>query len=309
MIQTSKVEFLNYGTCLRLTNGAVEALVTLDVGPRIISFSFPGGENILNTEKDAFGVKQDEAFDRHFYPGAAWQNFGGHRLWISPEAYPDTYYPDCKPVAYRVTDTGAVFTPAPQVENGVAMEMELVLDETRPVMQVRHRVTNISGAERKFAVWALSVAAQGGVEIIPLNTVDTGLLHNRTITVWPYTDLRDERIYFGHAFATVQQKPIDRALKLGFDNRSGTAYYVLGETVFRKQYEAHHPDGVYPDGGVSFETYSCALFTEIETLGEYRTVAPGATAQHSECWTLFRKPCDFDPKDDASLTHFVASLA
>ena len=209
----------------------------------------------------------------------------------------------------RLTDAGAVFTPAPQLENGVAHEIELVLDETRPQMQVRHRVTNLSKEEKQFSVWALTVAAQGGTEIIPLNTHDTGLLHNRVIAVWPYTDLRDERIYLGGRYATIQQKPIDRALKLGFDNHSGTAYYLLGETVFRVQYAANHPDGRYPDGGVSFETYSCALFTEIETLSEFKTVAPGETAFHTENWTLYQKPCDLDAKDDDSIERFLQQLA
>ena len=43
--EIKELEFENYGNCLSVSNGMIEAVVTIDVGPRIIYFGFIGGES------------------------------------------------------------------------------------------------------------------------------------------------------------------------------------------------------------------------------------------------------------------------
>ena len=45
--EIKELEFENYGNCLSVSNGMIEAVVAIDVGPRIIYFGFIGGENVL----------------------------------------------------------------------------------------------------------------------------------------------------------------------------------------------------------------------------------------------------------------------
>lgn len=40
--EIKELEFENYGNCLSVSNGMIEAVVTIDVGPRIIYFGFIG---------------------------------------------------------------------------------------------------------------------------------------------------------------------------------------------------------------------------------------------------------------------------
>ncbi len=47
------VERLNLPNCLRLSNGEIELIVTTDVGPRVIGYSFVGGENVLGEDPQA----------------------------------------------------------------------------------------------------------------------------------------------------------------------------------------------------------------------------------------------------------------
>ena len=88
----------------------------------------------------------------------------------------------------------------------------------------------------------------------------------------------------------------------------GKAYYVLGDDILCKKYDVNHPNGVYPDGGVSFETYVCGAMIEFETLGELKTVAPGEVSEHKENWTLVKKPCDADFKDDNSIENLISKI-
>ena len=299
----------NYGRCVRIANDAAEALITVDVGPRVIKFARTGGVNIMFNDLSREAVSEGEDFDRYYGAGAKFYNYGGHRMWLSPESCPETYYPDNAPVAYEKVENGAVFTPAPQKENGVALQIEIRMDPTAPSMNVIHRATNMGSEAKAFAPWALTVLDQGGTEIIPLNTHDTGLLANRAVSIWPYADLRDDRFYFGHRFATLRQDPSAKvAFKIGFDNFAGRGYYAIGDTVFIKSYSPNHPDGVYPDNGMSFETYTAALFLELETLGELKNMAPGETAEHRETWKVVPNPGAFDARNDDAIAAFLDKL-
>lgn len=311
MINVKEIEsFKDYGKVLCLSNGVIEAYVTIDRGPRIIRFGFIGGQNIMNSNRECFSPKSDKEFTDFFGEGRAWENLGGHRIWLSPEAYPQTYYPDNDPVRYEITDTGAVFTPPAETEIGVQKQLEVKMDSDDANMQVIMRVKNIGDTAQKFAIWGLSVSEKNGTVIIPMNDNDTGLLANRVVAVWPYTDMSDSRIYWGKKYVTVKQDVnCTGPMKLGFDLNCGTVYYCLGEDIFRKSYDTKHLEGAeYPDGGCSFETYTNNDMIEVESLGELKEVKPAETAEHTECWSLIKKPCEVNLRCDASIDKLLSKI-
>ena len=310
MVSVREVEsFKNYGKCLSVSNGVIEAYVTLDIGPRIIKFGYVGGENIMCSNRNAFEAKDDKAFTDYYGEVRRWENLGGHRIWASPEAYPQTYYPDLTAVSYEITEHGAVFTPAAETENGVAKTLELKMDADDANMQVIMKVKNISDSPEKFAVWGLTVCDVDGTLIVPMNTNDTGLLSNRIISVWPYTDMSDSRIGWGRKYMTLRQDTSsENPIKFGFDLNCGTVYYVLGDDIFCKKYDTLHPDAAYPDGGCSFETYTNSSMIEVESLSELKTVAAGEESMLIESWSLFKKPCEVDFKSDESIDSMLGKL-
>ena len=85
-----RIQYQNLPNCIRLTNGEVEIIVTTDVGPRILSYSFAGGDNVLGLHPDA-KIKSELG---------EYKLYGGHRLWIAPENMPNSYAPDDAPVEY-----------------------------------------------------------------------------------------------------------------------------------------------------------------------------------------------------------------
>ena len=310
MVSTKIIEsFKDYGKCLCITNGVIEAYVTIDIGPRIIRFGYVGEQNILCSNRKAFGPKDDKEFTDYFGEGKRWENLGGHRIWVSPESYPETYYPDLEPVHYELTENGAVFTPAPEKENGVAKTLEIKMDPDDENMQVTMRVKNISDGDKTFSVWGLSVSEKGGTLVIPMNTNDTGLLSNRIISVWPYTDMSNDRIYWGSRYVTLRQdEKYEQPIKLGFDLNCGTVYYCLGDDIFRKSFDTNHPVAAYPDGGCSFETYTNENMIEVESLSELKTVKPGDSSCLTESWSLYKKPCEVDFKNDQSIDSMLEKI-
>ena len=299
----------NYGRCVKISNGTIEAYVTVDVGPRIIRFAYCGGENVLFNDLDRRSVNGGEAYDRYFYEGAKWYLYGGHRLWITPESAPETYYPDNDEVAFEYTENGAVFTPREQLGNKIQMQTELEMSEDSNDMRIIHRVTNTGDKNRQFALWGVTVMNQGGLEIIPQHTGDTGLLPNRKMTLWPYTNVTDERFYFGRKYMTVRQNPQAKpgAFKMGSDNTSGTAAYLHGDDLFVCRYD-YIKDGEYPDGGVSFETYTNSLVLELETLSVIHDKAPGETAEYEIRWSLEKYSKPTDGRDENALDALMNSV-
>ena len=310
MVITKTIDsFKDYGRCLCISNGVIEAYVTIDIGPRIIRFGFVEGQNVLCSNRKAFPPKSDKAFTDYYGEGKRWENLGGHRIWVSPESYPETYAPDLDPVNYELTEYGAVFTPAPEKENGVAKALEIKMDPDDANMQVIMRVKNISDNDKTFSVWGLSVSEKDGTLIIPMNTNDTGLLSNRIISVWPYTDMSNDRIYWGSRYVTLRQDgKFEQPIKLGFDLNCGTVYFCLNEDIFRKSVDTNHPLGTYPDGGCSFETYTNENMIEVESLSELKTVKSGEVSCLTESWSLYKKPCEVDFKSDESIDGMLEKI-
>lgn len=310
MVTVKEVEsYKDYGRCVSISNGIIEAYITVDIGPRIIKFGYVDGQNFMNDQRKEFGYKTDEVYENFFGKGRKWENLGGHRIWLSPESYPETYLPDDRKVDYTVTECGAVFNPLPDSEVGVQKTLEIKMDKDDANMQVIMDVKNIGNTEKEFAIWSLSVCSEDGTLILPTNTNDTGLLPNRAIVVWPYTDLTDDRIYFGKKYATVRQdRNAKGPAKLGFNLNSGLAYYVKNGEILYKNYETKHPDAKYPDYDCSFETYTNELFLEFETLNELKVVKPGETSQLAERWSLCKQPCDVDFKSDDSIDNLLSKI-
>lgn len=308
MIKTEIKNYKDYGKVLSISNGIIEAYVTVDVGPRIIKFGFTDGVNVMNDNRNVTEPKCDSEFESFFGKGKKWEILGGHRIWTSPESYPECYYPDCDPVRYELTKDGAVFTPPAETETGFQKQLEIKMDPDDANMQVIMRVKNVADVTKKFSIWGLTVSAADGTLIIPMNNHDTGLLHNRNISVWPYTNLADPRVYFGKNYVTLKQDVnAAQSFKLGFDLRKEEVYYCLNDDIFRKSF-AFEENAEYPDNNCSFETFTNNGFIEVESLSPLTDVKPGETVALTESWSMLKKPCEVDFKDDVSIENMLLKI-
>jgi len=276
-IQERKIDGLN-AKLIQLNNVIVG--IATDIGPRILY--------LASTERSDFnlfgvlpevGMQTAEGF---------WRIYGGHRFWSSPEAKPRSYSIDDKPVKIGVRESSLTVYGNPEVENSVQKEITIEPSSGNGI-RVVHTIENIGRWPIKLGCWALSVMRQGGFAIIPLkpSKVDEeGLLPDRHVSVWPYTDLSDERLVLKDGYVFVRQNPrIQNPFKIGaMANPTWTAYWVDG-IVFAKQFTQE--EGEYPDFGCSVEVYTNADMLELETVGPLRTIGPSERIQHTEIWKIF----------------------
>lgn len=279
------IPYAGWSRCLRLTDGSVEAVVTTEVGPRILRFGAVGGRNLLHEVADQRGLTG----------GEAWRSFGGHRLWHAPEEKPRTYMPDNGPVKVDLTHTGAVLTQDPEPGTGIQKQLELTLEQGR--LRVVHRLTNRNPWGVELAPWAITMMAPGGVAIVPqepyaphpdFRSGEAGgtpsYLPARSMALWSYTRLNDPRWIFLDRHILVRQDPaLAPPMKFGVGNRQGWCAYLNGGELLLKRFP-WQDQASYPDDGCNNEVFVNGDMLEIESLGPLTALAPGATVEHVETW-------------------------
>ena len=266
---------------LYLANDHAEVIVTLDVGPRILSYKRPGAENVFKNYDDQLGSSGE----------SDWKIRGGHRFWIAPEDEVVTYHLDNQPVDYRIEEfTQEIVIDSLQIQAGQIMKsLAVTLADNDSHVTVRHTARNDGDEPIQIASWGLSVMKPGGIEIIPqppLGEHPRDLLPNRGIVLWPYTDLSDARWHLGRDFFTLRQSEGFPPTKLGLAHREKWVAYVIEDSIFIKTFE-HVTGAVYPDGGCNFETFTNDEMLEIESLSPLAALAPGESVSHTENWYLF----------------------
>lgn len=266
----------------RVSNGDVELTVLTDVGPRIIRYSFVGGQNLF--------VELDKQAEDGLTAGQEWKLYGGHRIWVGPEAPSYTYAPDNEETAVEVKRNG-LRSIQPVDIAGIRREIEVSLADSGPEARIVHRLTNASRWPLKLAPWALSMMAAGGTGVAafpPRGTHPEILPPTNPLVMWAFTNFSDPRWTLLEKYICLRQ---DRSMsdpeKAGLFNAKTRAGYLLGSDFFVKRYDAD-PTKEYSDMGVSFEIFTNGNFLELETLGPYEEVQPGATVEHVETWSLHK---------------------
>lgn len=277
------IPYKDWQNNLSISNGTTELIVTLDVGPRILSYTKNGGFNPLKNNDDQMGGVGEDA----------WKIRGGHRLWVAPENRETTYFPDNAPVAWQqLGDLGVRVTPPPEKSNGLQKEIDIVLDAQGTGVTLTHRITSIAESPATLAPWALTVMTSGGICIMPqppFGEHPRDLLPNRTLVLWPYSDLGDPRWHFGKQYYLLRQDVTRGPNKLGLALAEGWAGYAVENIIFIKKFPWKN-GASYPDGGCNFETFTNAKMLEVESLGPLITLEPGRTVEHVETWELHDGP-------------------
>jgi hypothetical protein len=281
--------------CSSLENESLKLLITRSVGPRILSLGFKDGENIF-AELPETVIDHPESDTFHFY--------GGHRLWHAPEEPRRTYLPDDDPVDIASSENGLTVTQKIEPQTGLQKVIEVRFPGASPQVVITHHLTNHGFWPVTCALWAITQLKTGGTAILPQVRQDTGVLPNRSLAVWPYTDMVNPNVRWGSNFVLLDTE-LDSPFKIGFPNPRGWQGYWWNGVLFVKR-AAYEANAEYFDFGSSSECYCDHRFIELETLTPIRTLAPGETASHIETWELYK---DVDrPRHESDAQQLVENL-
>ncbi|MFO0926928.1 MAG: hypothetical protein U0736_07775 [Gemmataceae bacterium] len=270
------------------SNGEVELIATLDVGPRVLVYRRVGSTNVMKVSRTGLGKAGEKE----------WQIRGGHRLWTAPARGP----PRCISTAAG----GAQATrrrhrpPRPARRHRVRHP-----EGDRPAAGAKgqHGPASFTASptsaigRRRWRPWATTVMAPGGIEVIPLPAkrphpgppanaqVTRDYAPQRTDDHLAVLRLPDHGWSFGSRAITLRQDPKRGPTKIGLAHQLGWVGYLSGGTLFVKRI-AHEPNRTYPDGGCNFETFTNEDMLEIESLGPVVELKKGASTELVETWSL-----------------------
>lgn len=263
-----------------IDNGFLRLEYLTDAGPRIARlFSGKSEFNLLAEIPPDAGV--DNIYGK-------FQFMGGHRLWHSPEAMPRTYVPD-QPVKVESLPDGIRLSASTEPGSGIAKTIEIHLAPGRAAGTINHELRNESLWDVELAPWGLTMFKMGGTVILPqaVGKPDpAGLLPDRLLALWPYTQVRDKRLFLDDDFILLKATPALPPCKIGYLNPNGWAGYWLDGTLFVKRYESRVGE-IFPDKGCNTEVYCNNQILELETLGPLTRLPPGGMIMHQETWELY----------------------
>ena len=260
--------------CVRLEDGEVAVVVTVSTGPRILGM-LAGGENL-------FAVLPEATLDT--LAGERFRFLGGHRLWVAPEIPSITYQPDDRPCAVAEVEEGVgVEAPA----DGAHLVKAILVRRTLDGWIVDHVVRNASRRTITIAPWAITQLRTGGEAVLPIAPSEGGPQADRSLVLWPYTDLGDPRLRFDRNEVRVDAARNGPPLKLGVAPSDGRVAYELDGYRFEKRIDVDS-DAPYADRGAAVQVYVCDDFCELETLGPLHEVEPGGSVALRERWSVAR---------------------
>jgi hypothetical protein len=285
--------------CIEAGFGEINLLVSRSVGPRILSFSYRDSGNIF-AELPGLSVEHPEKGKYFFY--------GGHRLWVAPEIPSITYIPDSRPIAINAEPQAIELADKEANEAGIRKSIRIQGTEYPNILIVDHKLQNEGNDTLNIAPWAITQFKLGGKAILPFKAVgheSNPYLPDRSLSLWPYTDIQDARIHYNQDFIILTPSPEKEApVKLGvFHFQQWLGYFINGY-LFIKYSDKGAPD-CRLDLGAMGQCYCNDKFLELETLGKYSKIEPGMGISHKEVWRIVEKP--FDDPSSETILNFLES--
>lgn len=263
------------GRLLWMTDGATEAAVSLDIGPRVVHLSRCGMENLFYRQPGDFsdGIGDPEG----------WWLIGGHRFFLAPESE-KSYWPDRGEVAYEVQGDSVLFTQ--NIDPWLHVQKSICLTFTHDgAITVTHHLLNTGEEPLTCALWGVNTLAGGTGQVLFEDDGQRPNNPNRTVTLWGKTTLSDERLHFHKNRVFVRQSQCPDYFKIGLYSCRGSIHHEnLGQTLDITV--PVYPMEQCPDGGCNIEIYLHRCFMELEALGPVVTLAPGEQASHVETWRV-----------------------
>lgn len=249
-------------------------------GPRVVKF-IPAG-----TDLNLFAEAPDAVTVTEWGP---YQFLGGHRLWHAPEASPRSYELDDEGVSVQADTDWLLVTGPIEAHNKIRKSIEFRIDKNRPAVRVEHRMQNHNVWPVELAAWSITQMRLGGTGILPLRVAQEepgGLLPDRLVAFWPYSDLKDPRLHLNNDVALVDGMASQDAFKIGAFNPLGWIAYLFHPYLFIKRFTPL--PGKYADYGCNAEIFVRDQFLEIETQGLMTMLSPGETLTYTEEWEVVK---------------------
>ncbi|MEX0744152.1 MAG: hypothetical protein WD118_01010 [Phycisphaeraceae bacterium] len=268
-VDDDALEHLGDFAGLWLRSDSVEAFVTATPYPRVLALRQPGEASPLITDIAPY--------------------VGIRTAYLEPVQIDASYGPATQPARIRrLSDTEVEVRAEPDPDAKLQLSMIVALDAEPGVLTVRHRMENVSDAERTLHLWSLTCLRRTGRFVVPFGRDDRPY---RTLTYFWWTPLPQPGIDMARRTLTLDMDaPLNGgAMKLGVHNDAGWVAYALGRQAL-VSFVPHDADAVYAEAGDNITLFQAEgderTWGEMEQIGPATTIGPGEAATLDETFFL-----------------------
>jgi hypothetical protein len=264
-----------------LTLGEVTLQVAPQKGGRITTFKL-GSENLLTGP-------------------AVNPTYWGSTMWIAPEAtlwmQPPPAPIDSDPYTAVADDTTLTLSGMTYAKLGVSATKVFSTDAQKNAFKIEYKLNNTSQAAVKMSPWEVSRVLPRGLTFLPKGP---SVRESMNATM-PTTESN------GIVWYEYDMTKVTNDSKLWFDAAEGWVAHVAAGLVFIKAFSDLSGDQIAPmEGDAALYTNALHTYVEIEALGPYVSIAPGASASWTVSWYLRKLPAEIEVKaGNAALAQFV----
>lgn len=277
-INILETNFKHYGKCLKITNSIVEVIITVEYGPRVVKYGYVNGRNQFAED---INNKISTSHGDYYI-------IGGHRFWHLPENKDRTYIPDNKKVEYESIFNGVRLIQEIEKWTQVQKIIEITF-ETSSKVNILHKIVSLNAFDINISASGITAMSKGGIEIIPLEERKIGTIPNKSFVFWPYSNIKDSRVYFGDRYVAMKVcENVFENFKIGFNTNLSYAMYYNENELFVKQFKRDKNNSNYPHMGCSYESFIGSNYIEMQTNSPIYTISTNQCVEHLEIWDLHK---------------------
>lgn len=239
-------------------------------GPRIIGLFVNGveGNLLVETPHEHWSTPHGEYYLR-----------GGHRLWTAPE---DPFFtpPEAEVEITKRDDHLTIKSPV----DAAGLQREITIQLESNIVHLVHRIIWHGENQISLAPWAITQLRLGGVAILPFHK-GNGLLPDRNLVLWNYSELGDNRLELHDGIILVHARATGKPFKIGTFTPRGWIAYAFGNALLVKRFRSEESEH-YPDLFCNAEIYVGDHSIELESLGSLHLLQSGEQVTHEESWEV-----------------------
>ena len=271
MPELRKIAYAGWPECVRITNSVFDAVVTTDVGPRIVRYGETGGPDLMYTDGFSCGSVAETK---------TWRAYGGHSFDVSVNGEP-FYPPENTRVAYELTEDSIVFAP---VRQGSLQKEISVRMCRRGGLEIIQKVTWLGDTPARVRTRGCTRLQPDGTAVLPLRA-DAPLCGGERVP-----EMRG-----GHTVTLIRRREEsrNRFSALTAPEEVWCGYFIRGSLLIMTAPPA-------ADTRVGWR--SEPSFAEMSLLSPEKVLSRGESLEQTEVWNIFTElPAPADETEAARM--------
>ncbi len=272
-----EISYRNYGKCLRIANDVVEIIVTIEYGLRIAKYGYIGGKNHFKESEILSNLDEEINI-----------GIGGHTLEYATNSKSLLVSNDGE-VKYELIPHGVRFIQAVESDTKTQRVMEVYFEFESSKIVVLHRVYSLNLFDIDVSISGVTSMNREGIQIIPICKSGNMNLPRSCFVLWPYSNLKDSRVYFGERYVAMKTCEDNiKDFRIGFNDSLHYALYYSDREMFVKEFDIQSEKLGYPNNGCVYEAFISRDSIQMISNSVLYNLSCGNYIEHREVWTLFK---------------------